>query len=448
MADATAPFVTRPDAVRETLGRWILADGMPLVYDAERSHDGFFVDAVTGEAYLDMFSFFASMPVGHNHPGLADPAFLAKMARASKAKVSNSDIYTPAMADFVAAFGRTLPKGFSHLFFIEGGALAVENALKVAFDWKVRKNVKRGLVDGDTDATKGTNILHFEQAFHGRTGYTLSLTNGASREKTMYFPKFDWPRVPPPAMRFPATGDNLAATIAAEAQTLAQMRAAVAADPHGIAAVIIETIQGEGGDNHFRPEFFAAVQALCHEHEMLLIFDEVQTGFGMTGKWWAFEHCGVAPDIFAFGKKTQVCGIAAGPRVDEVDSCFAVSSRINSTWGGNLVDMVRCTRYVEIIEAEGLLENAAKVGASLRDGLSTLADETAAVSNARGQGLMCAFDLAGSSQRDALLKACYAEKLLMLPCGAHSLRVRPPLDCRPEHVDLMMTRLRRALATL
>ncbi len=448
MADSGAPYSTSPDAVRETLGRWILTDGMPMVYDTAKSHGAFIVDSVSGDEYLDMFSFFASMPLGHNHPGLSDPGYLERLTGASAAKVSNSDIYTPAMADFVSAMGRTMPEGFKHLFFIEGGALAVENALKVAFDWKVRKNVAKGLVDGETDAQLGTKVLHFENAFHGRSGYTLSLTNGFARSKTMYFPKFDWPRVPTPALRFPPTGDNLEATKAAEAASLAKIREAVAADPNGIAAIIVETIQGEGGDNHFRDEFLQALKDVCHEHEMLLIFDEIQCGFGMTGKWWAFEHHGVQPDIFSFGKKTQVCGIAAGPRVDEVDSCFKVSSRINSTWGGNLVDMVRCTRYIEIIEEDGLLANAASMGEHLLGQLREIADASPLVSNCRGRGLMMAFDLPSSEQRDQLIAELAKEHAMVLPCGPVSIRFRPVLDFGRDDADLAVTKIKTALSRI
>lgn len=444
--DAVTPFSTRPDAVREALGKWILTDGMPMVYDLAKSHDAYIVDSASGNEYLDMFSFFASMPVGHNHPGLKDAAFGQRLLAASHVKPSNSDIYTPAMADFVTAMGRTMPEGFEHLFFISGGALAVENALKVAFDWKVRKNAAKGVVDGSTDAQKGTRVLHFENAFHGRSGYTLSLTNGFARAKTMYFPKFDWPRVSTPAMRFPMSDENLAATVEAERKSLEQIHAAIKADPDGIAAILIETIQGEGGDNHFRPEFLQALRDICDAHEMLLIYDEVQCGFGMTGRWWAFEHHGVAPDVFAFGKKTQVCGIAAGRRVDEVDSVFKVSSRINSTWGGNLVDMVRCTRYIEIIEQEGLLDNAASVGAYLLGQLGELAGDK--VSNVRGKGLMCAFDLPDSDTRSKLIDLCFEEKLMVLPCGSRSLRVRPVLDFTKDHVDEAIRRMRTALGKL
>lgn len=445
---AQGAFETAPNDVRDALGRWILTDGMPIVYDTVRSHGAFMVDATSGTEYLDMFSFFASMPIGHGHEGMNDPAFLDRIREAARVKPSNSDIYSTPMADFVTAFGRTMPQGFDHLFFISGGALAVENALKVAFDWKVRKNAAKGLVDPSSDAQLGTKVLHFRNAFHGRSGYTLSLTNGASRQKTMYFPKFDWPRVSTPALRFPATGANLEATEQAEQASLAEIDAAIAADPNGIAAILIETIQGEGGDNHFRPQFLQALRDRCDAHELLLIFDEIQCGFGMTGKWWAFEHHGVAPDIFAFGKKTQICGIAAAPRVDEVDSCFKVPSRINSTWGGNLVDMVRCTRYVQIIESENLLANAASVGEYLVGKLRELEAEFTAVSNARGQGLMCAFDLPDTAARDRAIAECFEERLLVLPCGPSSLRVRPHLDFTRELVDLAVDRMRAALGRL
>ncbi|MBC8072106.1 MAG: aminotransferase class III-fold pyridoxal phosphate-dependent enzyme, partial [Deltaproteobacteria bacterium] len=206
MSEPRAPgpeFLTAASDVHATLERWMLVDGYHIVYDTERSKGAHIVDAATGTSYLDMFSFFASMPVGHNHPGLHDPKFVARMNTAMLTKVSNSDVYTPAMADWVSAIGRTMPAPYKHLFFVEGGALAVENALKVAFDWKVRKNIARGLTKGTDDDLVGTKVIHFENAFHGRSGYTLSLTNGFAREKTQYFPKFKWPRVSAPAIFFP-----------------------------------------------------------------------------------------------------------------------------------------------------------------------------------------------------------------------------------------------------
>lgn len=434
--------------VHEVLSRWMLTDGMPIVYDPVASHGGFIVDARTGDEFLDLFSFFASMPLGHRHPGLSDPAFHARILEAALVKPSNSDIYTRPMADFVATIGRTMPEGFSHLFFIEGGALAVENALKVAFDWKVRKNIAAGRCADNPEPTLGTKVIHFRGAFHGRSGYTLSLTNGFAVNKTKYFPKFQWPRIDTPGARFPLDAANLEAVQEAEAASLRQINAAIEARPHDVAAIIVETIQGEGGDVHLRPEFLQALRSVCDEHEILLVFDEVQAGMGITGKWWAFEHMGVAPDVFSFGKKSQVCGIAATERVDEIDSVFKVPSRINSTWGGNLVDMVRATRYIELIEQDGLLANASAVGEKLLGVLRAIERDVPAVTNARGRGLMCAFDLPDPATRDRLQKTLVEHKTLILGCGDRSLRFRPVLDFPAELVDLVDERLRGALAQL
>ena len=165
-------------------------------------------------------------------------------------------------------------------------------------------------------------------------------------------------------------------------------------NPDDIAALIIEPIQGEGGDNHFRPEFFHALRRLADEHDFMFIVDEVQTGLGTTGRMWAIEQMGVKPDMIAFGKKAQVCGVMVNDRIDEVaENVFVVSSRINSTWGGNLVDMVRAQRYLEIIEEEELVQNARAMGQVLLDGLIALSEDSDLIANARGRGMMLAFDL-------------------------------------------------------
>jgi L-lysine 6-transaminase len=437
-------YKTAASDVHKVLRRWMLADGMPVVYDPIASHDAFFVDAVTGTEYLDLFSFFASMPIGHNHPKLADEQFRAKLLQAALTKPSNSDIYTQAMADFADTFSRVLPEGFTNLFFIEGGALAVENALKVAFDWKVRKNLAAGRATGD-DPQMGTQVIHFRGAFHGRTGYTLSLTNSFSPDKIKFFPKFPWPRVDAPGARFPLQGNHLAATIAAEEHSIAAIKRAITTHRHEIAALIIETIQGEGGDVHFRPEFFRALRTICDENEIILIFDEVQCGMGLTGRWWAFEHHGVKPDIFCFGKKSQVCGLASTDRVNDVDSVFRVSSRINSTWGGNLADMVRCARYIEIIEQDDLLANARETGSYLLDRLRDLEARFEVVSNVRGLGLMCALDLPDAQSRNKVQTGLVEQRALILPCGPTSLRFRPTLDFERKHVDLAIAKLTNVL---
>jgi L-lysine 6-transaminase len=414
----------QPKDVHGILNRHILADGLDLVFDSDRSAGAILYDALHEREYLDLFSFFASMPVGFGHPRLKDPEYLARLHGAAAYKPTNPDIYTVELARFVDTFAKVATRGaFPHHFFVEGGALGVENSLKVAFDWKARRNLSRGRAIGRQV------VIHFEEAFHGRSGYALSLTNTYDPRKYQYFPKFDWPRIVNPKLRFPMTAEVEAEVSELEQEALRQIDRVIDQGADDIACLIIEPIQAEGGDNHFRPSFLAELRRRADEGEFLLIFDEVQTGGGLLGAMWGYEVMGVRPDVIAFGKKFQLGGCAAGARVDEVpDNVFRVSSRINSTWGGNLTDMVRGQRYLEIIDDEKLCENAAHVGAYLVEELLSLAKRWPELTNVRGRGLMIAFDLPSAEQRDALRKKIREEGALLLACGHRSLRLRPVLD--------------------
>ncbi|MFJ4658347.1 L-lysine 6-transaminase [Nocardia sp. NPDC088792] len=435
VADAT---LVTPARVHEILSESILADGFELVLDLRKSQGRRLVDARDGTEYLDMFGFFASSALGMNHPALTeDRPFLASLTTAALNKPSNSDIYTVEMARFVDTFARVLgdPR-LPHLFFIDGGGLAVENALKVAFDWKSRHNEMHG-----RPADLGTKVLHLTGAFHGRTGYTMSLTN-TDPVKTARFPKFGWPRIDTPYL-----GPDHPDIEAAERRALDQARQAFDENPYDIACFIAEPIQGEGGDRHLRPEFLRAVQELCHEHDALFILDEVQTGVGMTGSMWAYQQLGLEPDVVAFGKKTQVCGIMAGGRVDEVpDNVFHVSSRINSTWGGNLTDMVRARRILEVIEAGELADRAAELGPHLLGRLTELAAAHPVVTDPRGRGLLCAITLESSELRDSVVNRLREEEhVLILGTGARSIRFRPPLTVTVAELDEAIDALERIL---
>jgi L-lysine 6-transaminase len=431
-------------AVHDTLRRHMLVDGYPFVLDTAKSAGSWLVDARDGSRWLDLFSFFASAPLGVNHPALlGDRAFLRTLTEVAVNKPSNSEVYTTHMAEFVETFERVVgDRALPHLFLIEGGGPAVENALKTAFDWKARHNAAHG-----RPAQLGTRVLHLTAAFHGRTGYTLSLTN-TDPVKTALFPKFDWPRIDVPVLRFPLE-QHRAEVEAAELRALEQARAAFAAHPHDIACFIAEPIQGEGGDNHLRAEFLQTMQVLCHEHNALFVLDEVQTGGGLTGTAWAYQQLDLQPDVVAFGKKLQVCGIMAGGRVDEVrDNVFAVPSRLNSTWGGNLVDMVRCTRILEVMDSEGLIERAARLGKSLLELLHGLqAEHPRLVDNPRGRGLMCAFDLPTGADRDRVLsRLLHEERVVMLGCGPRSIRFRPALTITDDELAYGVDAIGRTLA--
>lgn len=433
-----------PGDVHGRVAAHILADGYEFVLDLHRSHGSTLVDARDGTEYLDLFTFFASSALGMNHEALAlDAGFTSEIAAVAVNKPSNSDVYTVPMARFVETFARVLgDPALPHLFFIEGGALAVENALKVAFDWKSRWNEARGI-----DPALGRKVMHLERAFHGRSGYTMSLTN-TDPAKVARFPKFDWPRIPSPAVNLYADAAEVAD---AEAAALAAARRAFEDNPHDIACFIAEPIQGEGGDNHFRPSFLQAMQAMCREFDALFVLDEVQTGVGLTGTAWAYQQLGLAPDVVAFGKKTQVCGVMAGRRVDEIpDNVFTVPSRINSTWGGNLTDMVRSRRILEVIERERLIERAATLGEYLLAGLRGLAvRRPALVSHPRGRGLMCAITLPSAALRDEVVRRLRTEEhVIVLGCGEASLRLRPALTVRAAELDRGLAALDRVLAKI
>lgn len=430
-----------PKNVHSTIQKYMIGDGESIVVDLENSKGAYIRDAVTGKEYIDMFTYFASMPVGHNHPKLHSEEYREKFRIASLEKPSSSDFYTTYMADFVDTFGRVaMPDSMQHLFLISGGALAVENALKVAFDWKTRKNLANIRQFGKRNPSPlleglGSKIIHFEQAFHGRSGYTLSLTNTADSRKYQYFPKFNWPRVTPPKLSFPITDDVLMDVKEKEAFAIAQIEQVCRQYNGDIAALIIEPIQGEGGDNHFRKEFFTALRKLADQHEFLFICDEIQTGMGITGKMWAMEHTDVMPDIISFGKKSQVCGIFASDRINEVSNhVFEESSRINSTFGGNLVDMVRSQCFLEIIEEENLLDHTTKMGDIMVRGLIEIAKKKQdKMFNIRGKGMFIAFDLENDKERCDTLATMKKNGLYALQCGEKSIRLRGMLDV-PETV--------------
>jgi L-lysine 6-transaminase len=435
---------TPPSRVLDTLGRHLLVDGYDFVLDLDASHGSTLVDARTGEGYLDLFTFYASNALGMNHPAVTSDDAQRRLARAATHKPSNSDVYTVEVADFVSAFERVLGVDrLPHLFLIEGGGLAVENALKAAFDFKSRHNEAHG-----RDPALGTRVLHLQGAFHGRTGYTMSLTN-TDPAKIARFPRFDWPRIDTPALRFPAAA-NEELNAAAERAALAQARAAFDAYPHDIAAVIAEPIQGEGGDRHLSASFLRGLQDLAHANDALFVLDEVQTGVGMTGTAWCHQQLDLEPDVVAFGKKTHVCGVMAGGRLEEIDDhVFATSSRINSTFGGALVDMVRATMMLDVIEADRLIPRAAELGGKLLGRLQELEDRHAAVTQVRGRGLMCALDLPDTGTRDEVVARAFAdEHVFLLGCGTTTVRFRPTLTVTEDELDRGVSALDRVLSAV
>ena len=396
--------------VIDRLSKHILTDGFHVVVDPMSSEGSWVVDT-DGNKYLDCYSQFASQPLGWRHPALLKAQ--NEMGISGRIKLANSDMYSEEYADFVDKFSEITPD-FKHYFFIDGGALAVENALKAAFDWKAKKLNYSHTVD-----INNLDVFHLKNAFHGRTGYTLSLTN-TTPEKTALFPKFRWTTVEP-------DWKDIEKRIHSE-----------------VAAIIIEPIQGEGGDNHFPLEFFTNLRRIADDNNCLLIFDEVQTGMGLTGKMWAYEHFNIVPDIMCFGKKTQVCGFCSTERIDEVkDNVFNTSGRINSTWGGNIVDMIRSRYIIDAIQKNNLINNAEDIGRHLLWELRKLP----VIDNVRGRGLMIAFDLSEEYVRDLVISKL-SKNMLVLKSVKRSIRLRPPLTFSIEDANHAISFIKEAVTEL
>ena len=425
------PTPTTGSKILEQIAEHVLLDGFRVVIDLDQSKGSYLYDVAHDRRLIDLYGFFGSNPVGFNHPYFEEPDVQKDLLRAGKVKIANSDVYSEGYARFLDTFWRVVGRPpLERMLLIEGGAVAVENCLKAAMDWKVRKNLAAGRGE------RGTQILHFRHAFHGRSGYTMSLTN-TDPVKTDLYAKFDWPRVSAPFIDFSLGEKERAAdVIEREKKSEGEIMEFLRARPHEIAAIIIEPIQGEGGDNHFRGEFLQTLRRICDENELLLIFDEVQCGMCVTGRNWCSEHFGVLPDLMSFGKKAQVCGVMAGPRLDEVkENVFRVPSRINSTWGGNFTDMVRSTHFLNIIEQENLTENAGIVGEHFLNRLLELQKENPIMSAARGRGLFLAFDLPDPETRNELWKRLFDGGVLTLKSGEQAIRFRPALDITKEVVD-------------
>lgn len=401
--------------IQEIIKKYTIGDGLNVVVDHQNSKGSWLVD-LDGKRYLDCFSSFASQPLGWNHPSLVEGMNKVPSSLFLH-KIANSDLYCKEYASFIEEFASILPD-FSHFFFIDGGTLAVENAIKAAFDYKMKKmGWKEDYLANNLD------IIHLEKAFHGRSGYCLSLTN-TKKDKIWGFPKFNWTR-----LKNPSINENISLIQAEESLKKGN-----------VAAILLELINCEGGDIHLSESYLHNLRSLAYKYDTLFIVDEIQTGVAATGKMWCYEHFGLKPDIICFGKKTQVCGIAATTKIDEIgNNVFRESSRINSTWGSNLIDQVRFTIISQIIKEEKLVDNAREVGEYFLTELKSLGLE-----NARGRGLILAFDLENSEKRDNFHQKI-SDKMLVLKCGDKSIRLRPHLTFSKEDVDFAIKFIKEIL---
>lgn len=380
----------------------------------QKSNNVFLYDE---SVHLDCLS---SLPLGWNHPKLKNR--MKNIALAANHKLEDSSLKN----EFIEYF-KNIVKDFHYISLVENEEMGVENAIKAAFDWKFKKCGIESYYNDTFD------IIHLQQAFHGIGGYCLSLTDTTANWTALY-PKFKWSRIKNPKINFPLVESEVAVV-----ESISLQQAEHALKTNRVAAIILETIQSEGGDNHFSSNYFSALRELADKYEALLIFDEVQTGVGLTGKYWSYEHFGIIPDMITFGKNTQVCGFASTTRIDEIpDNVFHESNRLYTN--SNVIDMIRFMHINDIMEEEKITFNSEIIGKYFLDELKSIPE----ISNVRGKGLMLAFDFDSQCKRDLFFNKIF-DYVSVIRRGERSIALRPPLIFSHFHVDLTIKIIKNVL---
>ena len=440
----------RTEALRAQHGAFQDARTVHVYQDAAKSLGNYLVD-VDGNVLMDLYGHIACLPVGYNHPTLLAAW---RSGRFDWCAGYRASLGVAPPEEYVGVIQRgfmgVAPKGLSRVVTVTTGAEAVENAIKLAFI-RYTRDARGGPAGADELAACMKNqqvranrlkVISFEGGFHGRSLGALSLTRSKPIHK-LDFPAFDWPALPFPASRFPLE-DFAQENAAAEAKSLAQVEDALLAGD--VAALIIEPIQGEGGDRHASPAFFRALRALCAQYGASFIVDEVQTGGGGTGRYWAHEGWGLEtpPDLVTFSKKMQLGGVYLNE-----DHMPAQPYRVFNTWLGDPLRAAQLEVINEIIARDELLEATAITGEFLVAGLRSLClAHPALLSQARGAGTFAAVDLPDGPTRDRLVRAL---QQLGLECGGsgdRSIRFRPALIFTPKHAAEALTRFEHALTRL
>ncbi|KAI8375259.1 4-aminobutyrate aminotransferase [Choanephora cucurbitarum] len=421
-----------------------------FVADFSKSKGNYIVDA-DGNTLLDVFAQIASIPIGYNHPAflsLAEkPAFRTALANRAALGVSPNVDWLDSVEK---AFMSVAPKGMSNVFTAMCGSCANENAFKTAFMYKAAK--RRGGRDfsleelnscmkNEAPGSPDSSILSFTHAFHGRLFGSLTATASKAIHK-VDIPAFDWPKAPFPQLKYPLEEhEDYNANVEKDALTHVESLIVNAKKP--VAAVVVEPIQSEGGDNHASPAFFRKLQEICQRNDVLLIVDEVQTGVGATGTFWAHEAWNLPspPDMVTFSKKFQAAGFFLHPRFRPPQAY-----RLYNTWMGDPVRAMQAAAIVQEIKERDLLQNVQQVGHYLRENLKQM-ESTTPIKNMRGQGTFIAFDLPDPSQRDTFLTEMRQKGVNIGGCGDRTVRLRPMLTFQRHHADILLDTMKTVLST-
>ena len=390
-----------------------------------------------GKAYLDFANGIAVTALGHVHPRVT--AAIHEQVDKLVGPI-NAIGFTEPISRLADAIAATMPDPLDSVMFLNSGSEAIDGALKLA-----RRTTGR------------PGIIAFRGGFHGRTFGAMSVTSSAINYRVGHEPLL--PSVY--LTTFPATyrefgGDEAAAVEGAMADLRTLTSTAI--PPSEVGSILIEAVQGEGGYNPAPAAFLRELRAFCDEHGILLIADEVQCGYGRTGRMWGFEHAGIVPDVVVLAK-----AIANGLPLSAIVSSKALQERWGrgahgSTYGGNPVACAAGIAVLETIDSEGLVANAAARGAELRAGLERIAAEDDRIGDVRGPGLMIGVEFVkdrstrepDGSLPDRLIAACADAGLLVLSCGSFHEVVRwiPPLDASAAEISEGVEIFGEALASI
>jgi 4-aminobutyrate aminotransferase/(S)-3-amino-2-methylpropionate transaminase len=445
-----------PEAKKATahLNRIFDVRSLNMMVNYQQSHGNYVAD-VDGNVLLDVYAQIASIPVGYNNPSLLLAAKSPEMASAL--------INRPALGNFpphdwasILETGilRVAPKGLDQVFTAMAGSDANETAYKAAFMW--RRQQERGGADVDfspeetssamlnlTPGSPHLSIMSFTSAFHGRLFGSLSTTRSKPIHK-IDIPAFDWPQAPFPALKYPLE-QHVEENTAEEQRCLAEVERIIKEFHNPVAAVVIEPIQSEGGDNHASPAFFAALREITKRNNILFIVDEVQTGVGATGKFWAHEHWNLSepPDIVTFSKKAQTAGYYYGNSALRPNKPY----RQFNTWMGDPARALLFRAIINEIERLNLVENVAVVGDYLYSGLEQLAQQYPdQIQNLRGkgQGTFIAFD---NPKRDEFLVKAKRHGINIGGSGTSAVRLRPMLIFQKHHADILLDTVKKIISS-
>ena len=427
-----------------------------LFIDYEKSIGNYMVDA-DGNTFLDIITQISSIPLGYNHPALIQ----AMRSQANMAEFINRPClgFLPPkqfMDRISNALLAVAPKGLSEVQTMACGSCSVENALKAAF-FRYR-DLQRGGVPPTQEELHSTiynqspgspklSAMSFDGSFHGRTFGALSCTHSKAIHK-LDVPAFEWPIAKFPRYKYPLE-QNQRKNAEEDKKCLAHVEQLIHdyKNKAPVAAMIIEPIQAEGGDFHGSPAFFQGLRKICTEHNIGMIVDEVQTGCGPTGKFWAHEHFGLEdnpPDFVTFSKKMLLGGYFYRPEFRPKQAY-----RVFNTWMGDPAKLIMLEQVINVIHSEGLLEKIGQTGSNLQRNLNELQEKfSGLVSNSRGRGTFCAIDFPSSQTRDQVLEQLALHGVYAGGCGEKSLRVRTSLVFSDKHTEILIEKLAAVLGKL